>query len=232
MNAVKIGFFEGILIMIVDFFSQLIHLITHLDQTLALWSQMLGPWLYIVLFLIIFAETGLVFAPFLPGDSLLFAVGALTALPEAGLNIYLMSCLLLAAALIGDNVNYTVGRFLGPQIFSKEDSKLFNKRYLSRAQEFYEKHGARAVVIGRFLPIFRTFVPFVAGVAKMNYRKYIGFGFGGGFLWINSFLFAGHFFGNLPQIKRNFHWVILAVILISLLPLAYEIFRHRKLRKA
>lgn len=206
---------------------QLIELIIHLDQTLAMWSQWMGPWLYVVLFLIIFAETGLVVTPFLPGDSLLFAVGALTALPETGLRVELMAPLLMAAALLGDNTNYFFGRWVSKHIATNR-LKYVNQKHLDKTKGFYESYGPRAIVIGRFMPIARTFVPFVAGVAQMRYKTYIGYSILGAILWINSFLWAGHYFGNLPAIKSNFHIVIFAVIIVSMLPLVYEFWKAKR----
>lgn len=208
--------------------TELIHLILHLDQTLTSWSQWMGPWLYLVLFLIIFAETGLVVTPFLPGDSLLFAVGALCSLPSSNLNPWILSPLLMAAALIGDNVNYFLGKSIGPRIFSRDDSKIFNRQYLDRTKDFYARYGSRAIILGRFMPIIRTFVPFVAGIGHMRYRDYILKSIVGAALWINIFLWAGHYFGNLPAIKSNFHIVIFAVILISALPIVFEAYKARR----
>lgn len=207
---------------------EIINFILHLDQTLAAWSQWMGPWLYVVLFLIIFAETGLVITPFLPGDSLLFAVGALTSLPGSQLDPWLLAPLLMAAALIGDNVNYSVGKWVGPQIFSRENSRFFNRKHLDKTAAFYEQHGSRAIVLGRFMPIARTFVPFVAGIGKMKYSHFISKSVLGAVLWINIFLWAGRYFGNLPSIKTNFHIVIFAVIGLSLLPILFEAYKARK----
>lgn len=214
-----------------QFFLQMVELILHLDQTLSHWSQWMGPWLYLVIFLIIFAETGLVVTPFLPGDSLLFALGALTALPESGLKLEYLIPLILLAAFLGDNTNYFFGRWIGLKLFEKEDSKIFNRKYLTKAQAFYALHGARAIVIGRFMPIVRTFVPFVAGVGRMPYRRYISFSLFGALIWIHSFLLAGHFFGNLPAVKTNFHIVIFGVILVSMLPLFFELWKWARAPK-
>jgi membrane-associated protein len=206
---------------------ELIQLILHLDQTLLSWSQWMGPWLYLVLFLIIFAETGLIVTPFLPGDSLLFAVGALTVLPGSPLDPWVLVPLLMSGALLGDNLNYAVGKWLGPQVFSREDSRIFNRKHLDRTSLFCQRHGGRAVIFARFMPIVRTFVPFVAGVGKMTYSQFISKSLLGAFLWINIFIWAGRFFGNLPAVKTNFHIVIFGVIGVSLLPLAYEAYRAR-----
>jgi len=206
------------LITLKDYFQQFIDIILHLDLHLASWTQAFGPWVYLILFLIIFAETGLVIAPFLPGDSLLFAAGAIATLPNVPINIHFLAVLLLIAGILGDFVNYSIGKKLGPKIFKREDSWLLNKNHLIKAQEFYEKYGAKAIVIARFAPILRTFAPFVAGIGEMNYSRFIAYNAIGAFLWVNSFLYAGYFFGNLPSVKTNFHIIILAVIGLSLLP--------------
>ena len=208
----------------------LLDLILHIDQHLIIWAAYFGPWLYVILFLIVFAETGLVVTPFLPGDSLLFALGAMTVLGsenESGLKFPFLSTLLLAAALIGDNVNFFIGKSIGPKIFAKENSKIFHKKYLLQAQKFYDRHGSKAVVIARFMPIVRTFVPFVAGIGHMPYLRFLLFSFVGGAFWINLFLWAGRSFGNLPAVKTNFHVVIFAVILISMLPMLIAYLRLR-----
>jgi membrane-associated protein len=209
---------------------ELIHMFLHLDQTLITLSQTFGVWLYVILFLIVFAETGLVVTPFLPGDSLLFAVGALSALPESGLNPLLIIPLLITAALLGDNTNYWIGRKVGPRIFSKTDSRWFNKKHLDKTQSFYDKYGSRAVVFGRFMPIARTFVPFVAGIGQMPYQKFIGYSILSALIWVNGFILAGFYFGNLPSVKTNFHVVIVAVILVSLLPMVIEAYKARRKR--
>lgn len=206
---------------------QIISLILNLDQTLTAWSQMMGPWLYVVLFLIIFAETGLVVMPFLPGDSLLFAAGAICAL-DSGLRVEILAPLLIIAAILGDGVNYAIGSRVGPKVFMQTDSKLFKHEHLMKAQEFYRKYGARAIILGRFMPIVRTFVPFVAGVAHMNYPQFLRANVVGAFVWILSFLIAGFIFGNLPVVKTNFHIVIFAVIFLSFLPLLIEYWKARK----
>lgn len=216
--------------LIIQFLNEALHLLLHLDQTLVAWSQWMGPWLYLVLFLIIFAETGLVVTPFLPGDSLLFAVGALTALDNSGLQAQLLAPLLIVAALLGDNVNYAFGKWVGPRVFSKDNSKIFNRSYLDKSSLFYEKYGSRAIVLGRFMPIVRTFVPFVAGIAKMPYLRYMLISFIGAFVWINIFLWAGHYFGNLPIVKTHFHIVIFAVIGVSILPILVEVYKARRQR--
>ncbi len=209
----------------------LIEVVLHIDQYIAVWSQWMGPWLYVLMFAIIFAETGLVVTPILPGDSLLFALGALTAL-DGGLSLPLLSCLLLLAAFLGDNTNYFIGKKLGAKLFTKEDSKIFNKSYLLKTHSFYEKYGPKAVILARFVPIVRTFVPFVAGIGAMTWKRFIGFSLVGAILWINIFLFAGHYFGNLPVVKRNFHIVIFAVIGVSVLPIFIEWLKMQRLQKS
>lgn len=193
---------------------------------------MMGPWIYVALFAVIFCETGLVVAPFLPGDSLLFALGALTTVTnangEAALNFSLLAVLLIAGAITGDMVNYTIGRWLGLKLFSNPKSKVLNPAHLKRTHDFYEKHGGKTVVMARFLPILRTYAPFVAGAARMRFPYFATFSVSGGVLWILTFLLAGHFFGNQPQIKSNFQFVILAIIGVSALPAVIEFVRLRK----
>ena len=205
----------------------LIDVVLHLDKYLVDWSQSVGIWLNLILFLVIFCETGLVVAPFLPGDSLLFAVGALAALDGSPVKIALITPLLIAAAVLGDATNYSIGRKLGPAVFKREDSKLLNKKHLVKTQEFYERYGGKTIVIARFAPIIRTFAPFVAGIGKMEYRKFGLYNISGGIAWVASFVCAGYFFGNMPVVKRNFHIVIFAIIGISLLPTIIEIMRAR-----
>lgn len=189
----------------------------------------MGVWLYVIMFLVIFVETGLVVMPFLPGDSLLFALGALAAVETSGLNIVFLAILLMIAAVLGDSVNYSIGRYVGPKVFRKsEESLLFNKQHLITTQKFYEKYGAKAIVMARFVPIARTFAPFVAGIGEMKRGKFLSYNVVGGILWVNIFLFAGYFFGNLPVVKRNFSVVILAVIVLSVLPMIYEYIQHRR----
>lgn len=202
--------------------------ILHLDVHLAEWSQFFGPWMYVILFLIIFAETGLVVTPFLPGDSLLFAAGAIASVESAGLNVHFIAISLLVAGILGDFVNYSIGKKLGPKIFRKEDSWLLNKEHLVKTQEFYERHGSKTIIIARFAPIIRTFAPFVAGIGKMNYSRFVIYNATGAFLWITSFLYAGYFFGNIPSVKRNFHIIIFAVIGLSLVPVFVGWLQSRK----
>ncbi len=207
--------------------SSFIDIVLHLDVHLAQWSAYWGVWIYVILFLIIFAETGLVIAPFLPGDSLLFAVGALATLEGSGLKIEIIWMLLIGAAFLGDNTNYQIGKFLGPKIFSKPKSLFLNPNNLQKTHDFYAKYGNKTVLLARFLPLFRTFVPFVAGVGRMNYPQFVMFSLSGSFLWMSSFLGAGYFFGNIPSVKTNFHIVILALIGITLLPIVFGVIRSK-----
>jgi membrane-associated protein len=210
-----------------DSLKDLIDLVLHLDVHLAKLVSTYGVWTYSILFLIIFCETGLVVTPFLPGDSLLFAAGALTALPASGLNVILLSLLLMAASIIGDSVNYWAGYFIGPKVFRSEGSRLLNKKYLERTNEFYAKHGGKTVIIARFMPIIRTFAPFVAGIGRMTYLKFLAYSVTGSILWVGAFVYAGYFFGNIPIVKENFTLVVLAIIFISLLPGIIEFLRAR-----
>ncbi len=187
----------------------------------------MGLWTYVILFLVIFAETGLVVTPFLPGDSLLFAVGALAALPESGLNLPIIIGLLFIAAILGDAVNYSIGRYLGPKVLKREDHFLLNKQHLEYTNKFYAKHGGKTIILARFMPIVRTFAPFVAGVGHMDYRHFAIYNFIGAFLWVLPFTIGGYFFGNLPFVKDSFHYVILAIIILSVLPAIYEVLRAR-----
>lgn len=210
----------------------LIDVMLHLDRYLADWSQLVGVWLYLILFLVIFCETGLVVMPFLPGDSLLFAVGALAALEGSAVKLPIVLPLLIVAAVLGDAVNYSIGKRMGPAVFKYEGNRFFNKQHLLKTQEFYERHGGKTIVIARFAPIIRTFAPFVAGIGQMKYRRFAMFNISGGIAWVAGFLIAGYFFGNMPVVKRNFHIVIFAIIFISLLPTIFEIWRARTQRPA
>jgi len=204
----------------------LVDVILHLDQHLAGWSATLGPALYVVLFLVVFCETGLVVTPFLPGDSLLFAVGALCALPGSGLDIFAVSALLVVAAIAGDSVNYKIGQIFGERALAGR-YRFISQRHLQRTQEFFVRYGRRAVVFARFAPIFRTFAPFVAGLARMPYRNFLFSNVLGGVIWVVGFCGAGYFFGNLPAVKSRFHIVIIAIIVISVLPAVIEALRAR-----
>lgn len=199
--------------------AHIIDIFLHLDVYLAQLSASYGTAIYIILFLIIFAETGLVVAPFLPGDSLLFAVGALASLESSGLDIWFLWVLLIAAAFIGDNTNYQIGKRLGPKVFSNEKSIFLNPKYLAKTEAFYQSHGVKTVFFARFMPILRTFAPFVAGVGHMNYKKFMTYSLIGSLVWMSCFLGAGYYFGNHPSVKSNFHVVIFTVIGISVLPM-------------
>lgn len=197
--------------------TQFIDIILHLDQHLLMWINLFGPWIYVLMFLVIFCETGLVVTPFLPGDSLLFALGALSAL-ENGLDVWILLISLTIAGILGDTVNYHIGKYLGPKVF-EQDSRFFKREYLTQTQAFYERWGAFTIVAARFAPIARTFAPFVAGLGSMNYKKFISYNVMGAIAWVFTFILAGHFFGNLPVVKRNFHIVIFGVIFVSVLPM-------------
>lgn len=205
----------------------LLDIFLHLDQHLNTWADGLGVWLYAVLFLIVFCETGLVVTPFLPGDSLLFAVGALAATGNV-IQLYWVAPLLCIAAILGDAVNYAIGYRVGPKVFTQEKSRLLNKNHLIKAQKFYEKHGGKTIILARFIPIIRTFAPFVAGIGKMEYPRFALFNVTGALLWVLSFLIAGNLFGNTEIVQRNFHLVILAIIVISVMPAVIEFLRARK----
>jgi len=201
------------------FLHQILDFFLHLDKHLTEIIQSYGTLTYGILFAIIFCETGLVVTPFLPGDSLLFAVGALSALPDSPLNVILSYLLLTSAALLGDNSNYWIGRFFGPNVFGK----FVNQKHLQRTHEFYEKHGVLTLVIAQFVPIIRTFAPFVAGVGNMTYGRFVRYNLTGVLLWTTLFTFSGYFFGNLEPVKKNFHYVILGIIVVSLMPIIIEV---------
>jgi membrane-associated protein len=204
----------------------------HLDTHLNAWAGLLGPWLYVVLFLVIFCETGLVVTPFLPGDSLLFAVGALASIGGSPLHLPLLNLLLFGAAVGGDAVNYAIGYRVGPRIFRSDSSRLFNRDHLIRTQRFYEKYGGKTIVLARFIPIIRTFAPFVAGIGSMTYPRFAVYNILGGAAWTLSFVLGGYFFGNVPVVKRNFHYVIVAIIVISCMPPVIELLRARREHRA
>ena len=205
-----------------------IEVVMHLDKYLSILVSQYQAWTYMILFLIIFCETGLVVTPFLPGDSLLFAAGAVTALPDSPIRVLWLFLLLSAAAVLGDTVNYWIGKIVGPKVFSREDSRFFKKKYLDRTHQFYEKYGAETIILARFVPIVRTFAPFVAGIGKMSYSRFLAYNIVGGIAWVALFLFAGHFFGNIPFVKRHFSLVIFAIIGVSLIPAVWEFVRSRR----
>lgn len=206
---------------------QLLDIFLHLDKHLSELSQSLGSGMYVVLWLIIFCETGLVVTPFLPGDSLLFAVGALCALPESGLSLPLMMLLLVVAAVLGDATNYAIGKRFGPAVFKSTENPILNREHLRRTQAFYEKHGGKTIVLARFIPIIRTFAPFVAGIGAMSYRRFFAYNVVGAVAWVVGFLALGYGFGNMPIVKKQFHYVILGIIVVSVLPAVVEYLRAR-----
>jgi membrane-associated protein len=205
-------------------------LILHLDVYLDLLVTQYGTWVYAILFLVIFCETGLVVMPFLPGDSLLFIAGAVAA--GGGMDPVLLACLLMAAAILGDSTNYIIGRTAGDKLFSNPNSKIFRRDYLTKTQEFYGRHGGKTVTLARFLPIIRTFAPFVAGLGRMPYLRFLGFSVLGSVLWVGGLVTLGFFFGNIPFIKKNLTLLVLAIILISLLPMIIGLIRSRIGRSA
>ncbi len=211
-----------------EFIRQGIDVFLHLDAHLNHFAAVLGPALYVLLFLIIFCETGLVVTPFLPGDSLLFAVGALAAVEGAVINVHGAAFLLIVAAVLGDAVNYAIGAYVGPAVFKSETSRWLNKRHLQRTHDFYERHGGKTIILARFIPIIRTFAPFVAGIGRMGYPKFAAYNVIGGILWVVSFVYAGYLFGNVPFVKTNFHFVIVAIIIISVMPPIIEYLRARR----
>jgi membrane-associated protein len=212
--------------MILKFFDMLLHL----DKYIDLLIRDYGMWTYLIFFIIVFCETGLVVTPFLPGDSLLFVAGTFAAL--GSLNLTWLLVILSAAAILGDTINYWIGNYIGPKVFQMQNSRVFRKEYLDRTHQFYEKYGPITIVIGRFIPIIRTFAPFLAGVGSMTYGKFLTYNVVGGILWIASFTLGGYFFGNLPFVRKNFTAVIIAIIIISVMPTVIEYMRQRRQAKA
>ncbi|SMB96039.1 SNARE associated Golgi protein [Hymenobacter roseosalivarius DSM 11622] len=210
-----------------EILKDIIDFILHLDKYLGAIIQDYGTWTYAILFLIIFVETGVVVLPFLPGDSLLFAAGSLAALPGSPLNVWVMMGLLIVAAVLGDTLNYHIGDYLGPRVF-RENSRFLKREYLIRTQEFYEKHGAKTIILARFIPIIRTFAPFVAGVGTMSYTKFLSYNVVGGVLWVILLTGAGYFFGTIPFVQKNFSLVVLAIIGLSILPVIFEFIKSRQ----
>ena len=204
---------------------QLIHFILHIDKYLGDVIHDYGTWTYLFFFIVVFCETGLVVIPFLPGDSLIFTAAAFAA--HGDLNVWLTFAIFAVAAILGDTVNYEIGHFIGPKVFSKKDSKLFKKEYLDKTQSFYDRHGAITIIIARFMPIIRTFAPFVAGVGKMHYLKFLAYNAIGGLLWVTLFTVTGFCFGNIPIIKNNFTYVIYGIIIVSLLPALIGVIRSK-----
>jgi len=197
-----------------------------LDQTLATIAAQYGTWLYALLFAIIFAETGLVVFPFLPGDSILFISGTVVA--AAGLNVHVLAALLVAAAILGDSVNYAIGRYIGPKVFQRPDSRWLRQEHLRGTQAFYDKYGGVTIIIGRFVPIIRTFAPFLAGVAGMPYRRFLSFNIIGAVVWITSLVYAGYWFGNIPWVKENLTFIVIGIVVVSLIPAVTTFLQERK----
>ncbi len=212
-----------------EFFSFIIDFILHIDQHLTELAAQYGVWIYGILFLIIFCETGLVVMPLLPGDSLLFAAGSIAAIGK--MNIHLMVVLLIIAAILGDAVNFMVGKFFGEKLFANPNSKIFKQSHLQKTQQFYAKHGGKTIILARFIPIVRTFAPFVAGMGHMTYHHFLAYNVIGGVLWVTIFSYLGYFFGNLPIVKDNLSLVLVAIIVLSILPGIVEIIRHKRAAK-
>ena len=210
-----------------DFLAAFVDIVLHLDKYLAMLVQQYGPWIYAILFAIIFSETGFVVTPFLPGDSLLFVAGALAAL--GGMDLATLIGVLIAAATLGNMVNYQIGRFLGPKVFHWEGSRFFNKAALEKTHAFYTKHGGKTLIISRFLPLFRTFAPFVAGIGAMNYGRFSIFNLAGALSWVVSLTLAGYFFGNLPWVQQNLTAMIIGIVVVSMIPVVIGWLQQRKL---
>ncbi len=219
---------SGLNIYLMDLIKYLIDLVLHLDVHLQSIILQYGTLTYVILFLVIFGETGLVVTPFLPGDSLLFAAGTFAA--KGSFSLHILIILLIIAAVLGDTVNYWIGHYIGPRIFEKENVRFFKKEYLQRTHKFYEKYGGKTIIIARFIPIVRTFAPFVAGIGSMNYSKFIVYNVIGGAAWVLLFTVTGYYFGNIPVVKDNFSLVIMVIIFISVLPGIIEYTRHRMAR--
>ena len=211
-------------------FASLIDFVLHIDQHLIELTQTYGLWIYAILFFIVFCETGLVVTPFLPGDSLLFAAGAVAAL--GGMNVHIAAALLLAAAVIGDAVNFAIGKYFGEKLFAKPDSRVFKREYLDKTHAFYEKYGGKTIILARFVPIVRTFAPFVAGMGNMHYGRFIRYNIIGALMWVGLLTYAGYFFGELPVVKNNFGLVVIGIIVVSVLPMAVEIAKAKWGKKA
>jgi membrane-associated protein len=219
-----------------EFLQQAFDYFRHLDVHLADMLRQYGAWTYAILFLIIFCETGLVVTPFLPGDSLLFAAGAITAAAnnqpgEQALSIFILWLVLMVAAVLGDTVNYHIGKAVGLRVF-KEDARVMKLEYLRRTEKFYAKYGGKTIILARFIPIVRTYAPFVAGASRMDYPRFLSFNVIGGVIWITSFLFAGYFFGNIPAVKHNFEYVVIGIIFVSIIPPILEWLKHRREQRA
>ena len=210
----------------IELIQQLLDFVLHLDRHLTDLTDRYGTWTYLILVLIVFCETGLVVTPFLPGDSLLFAAGAISAI--GSLDTLTLNLLIFGAVMAGDNVNYWIGRYIGPRAFAM-NSRFFKRKHLEYTQGFFSRHGGKTVVLARFVPIVRTFTPFVAGVGAMAYPRFLAFSIAGGAFWVTSFLWAGYYFGNLPFVRQNFSLVVIAIILLSIVPMVVTVVRERRL---
>ena len=209
-----------------DLISGFVDLVLHLDQHLRELAQTYGTWVYAVLFLIVFLETGVVVTPFLPGDSLLFVAGTVAAAGE--LNVHTLVVLLVVAAIAGDSLNYSIGRYLGPRVFRFDDSRFFKRAHVDRTHAFFERHGGKSIIIARFIPIIRTYAPFVAGIGAMSYKRFLMFNVTGAALWVTLLTYAGFFFGNLPLVRNNLTAVILGIIVLSVMPAIIEFWRAKR----
>lgn len=212
------------------FFNNIIDFILHLDKYLSLLIQNFGIGTYLILFLIVFAETGLVVTPFLPGDSLLFAAGTFASI--GALNVWWLFFLLSAAAITGDSLNYAIGKYMGPKVFRQKNARFLKKEYLDKTHNFYEKYGSKTIVLARFVPIVRTFAPFVAGIGRMSYLKFAFYNIFGGILWVGLLVFGGYFFGNIPIVRQNFSLAIIVIIILSILPMIFEFWKHYRKKHA
>ena len=214
-----------------EYLQYAIDFVLHIDVHMAELVAQYGMWIYAILFVIIFCETGMVVTPFLPGDSLLFVAGALASLPTNHVNVHLMILMLMAAAILGDAANYTIGRFFGERLFRNPNSKIFKQSYLEKTHHFYETHGGKTIILARFVPIVRTFAPFVAGMGHMSYRHFASYNIIGGVVWVALFSYAGYLFGGLEVVQRNLKLLIVLIIFISLVPMAVEIWRNKRKAK-
>jgi membrane-associated protein len=217
---------------VIEAIGSLVAAVLALDQTLERLALEYGPWLYAILFAVVFAETGLVVTPFLPGDSLLFVAGAVAAgVAGAGLDVHVVVGVLIAAAILGDSVNYAIGRWIGPKVFEHE-SRWIKREYLTQTQAFYDRYGAVTIIIGRFVPIVRTFAPFLAGVAQLRYPRFLAYNVVGGIVWVGSLVYAGYLFGNLPWVKQHLTLIVIAIVVVSLIPAVATFVRERRARVA
>ena len=207
---------------------QILDFVLHIDKHLVSFAAQHGAWLYALLFLVVFCETGLVVTPFLPGDSLLFAAGAVAASSNGAVNVHLLVCVLLAAAVLGDAANFEIGKHFGARLFANPSSRFFKQEYLDKTHAFYDKYGGKTIVLARFVPIVRTFAPFVAGMGKMHYGRFLRFNFAGALAWVLGLSYLGYAFGNIPLVKNNFGILVVGIIAVSCVPVALEIWRARR----